>query len=206
MAWAYESVHLWCASEQIQENERIAERGHCRECGRATSLVESLAEMSSGPLVQFLQTGIIDPLTGRDSKHDVEVKLGSPSDWAGRIVCFTWSGPILSDFRDSRHWTYGSLTVGFDAVGFYRSILLNYLPKEEPAKFLPPFSELPERAFSVRDLIDFMRRNSIFFEDNRGDRALPMILTEGGVVAHALGGCSPGSRISWLHTHDQTDS
>jgi hypothetical protein len=162
--------------------------------------------MNSGLLAQFLRTGIIDPLTTGDSKHDVKTKLGNPSDWAGRIVCFTWPGPILFDFHDSQHWTYGCLTVGFDTRGFYRSVLLSYDAPEKLPRFFPPFSELPEEPFSVRELIDFMRKHSITFEDNRGDRAKPMILTEGGVVAHALRDCSPKAPISWLHTYDGTDS
>lgn len=162
--------------------------------------------MTCGLLAQFLRTGIMDPLTRRDTKRDVETKLGSPDDWTGRIICFTWPGPLLFDFHESENWHYGSLTIGFGAAGLYRSIGLSYFPPERPVNFSPPFSELPEKPFCVRDLINFMRRHSISFDDNRGDRALPMILTEGGVVAHALGDCSPKAPISWLHTYDQTNS
>src|SRR4051794_4504615 len=86
----------------------------------------ALAEMNSGCLAQFLRVGMILPLTRTDSKQDVEDKLGSPKDWQGRIVCFTWPGPALVDFHDSQFWSYGRLTVGFDEQGLFRGIMLDY--------------------------------------------------------------------------------
>lgn len=97
--------------------------------------------------------------------------------------------------------------VGFDTQGVLSGIFLNFDEGEKPVRFLPPFSELPEKPFIVRDLIDLMNRHSISFEDNRGERARPMILTEGGVIGHTVGSnCSPKALIWWLHSYGPTDS
>jgi hypothetical protein len=151
------------------------------------------------PLVQYLRTGTIAPLKKGEPKAQVEATLGKPDDWRGRITCFTWEAPPLADFRDSQGWSYGSLGVQFDDRGLHNGMTLDYSEVLRPIQFLPPFHGLPATPFSVRDLIEMMDTYQIMFEDTRGDRDWPFILTEGGVAVATLhGNVSPKARVIHL--------
>ncbi len=164
--------------------------------------------MNSRLLIQYLRTGEIDPLTRKDSKGEVEAKLGPPGDWKGRNgPDLAWAGPPVVDFHDSAHWHYGNLCVSFDKAGIFKGISLDFSEISHPLGFAPPFLELPDFSFSLRDVIDLMDRNAIAFEDNRGERDAPMVLTEGGVVVFTFhGNCSPKARVLMLYACDKSIS
>jgi len=168
--------------------------------------------MQSPLLLEYMRTGAISPLKKTDTKREVEAKLGTPEDWIGRIVCFNWSGALLADFHDSWAWQYGSLCVSFSHPGLPKGygppgISLSYGMGGEPIVFPPPFEELPQRPFTLGELIELLQLNHIQFNDNRGDRPgqKPVIVSEGAVGVATLH-CkrSPNAEVIYLYPDEYT--
>jgi len=157
--------------------------------------------MQSKLLVEYLRTGAISPLKKADGKCEVESKLGPPGNWKGRETGFNWQGSLITDYRDSCHWHYGSLCVSFSKAGASKTlaISLNYMGDPWPISFSPPFDELPQTHFTLRELIDLMSENHIQFNDYRDERDSAILVSEGGVgVATAGGNCSPRAQVIYL--------
>jgi hypothetical protein len=164
-------------------------------------------DLDSPQLVEYMRTGSIRPLAKGDTKSQVESKLGPPDSWKGHGPDYCWEGPYLSDFHDSYAWHYGSLFVVFpDApICLLPGIHLNYYTQVfGPVRFSPPFAGLPLVTFTIRELINMLRRHNVQFEDVRPDMAESLILiSEGGIAARSLGGdCSPEAQIIELFPHE----
>jgi hypothetical protein len=151
-------------------------------------------------LAEYMRTGMIIPLTKDDRKRDVERKLGPPDDWKGRAWGFGWEGSLLADFRESWAWHYGSLCIRFPDES-RTEVFLDYSEILKPICFRSPFADLPNRKFTLRELVDMLRTFEIHFEDYRDVRPVDSILvTEGGVAVFTEGGnCAPSARVLYLH-------
>ena len=160
--------------------------------------------MQSSLLLEYMRTGTVSPLNKADTKREVEVKLGTPEDWAGRRRSIGWTGPLIADFHDSWAWHYGSLCVEFPHPSLYGlpGIVLSYGMMGVPIRFPPPFEELPQKRFTLGELIELLQVNDIQFNDNRGDRPdqKPVIVSEGAVCVATLH-CkrSPDAEVIYLY-------
>ena len=162
--------------------------------------------MQSQLLIEYMRTGAITPLKKGDTKSQVESKLGAPDDWKGRIAGIGWVGSLFADYHDSWAWHYGSLCVCFadPRISGPPGISLSYSDALKPIGFPPPFAELPQNRFTLRDLIDLLRSHDVRFNDNRGDREFGSVLvSEGGVGVVTLhGDCSPKAQVLYLSRAD----
>jgi len=165
--------------------------------------------MQSSLILQYMRTGAMSPLNKADTKSEVEAKLGTPEDWIGRILCFNWSGPLLANFHDSWAWHYGSLCVRFSQPNLPRryglpGISLFY---DEIAKFPPPFEKLPQKRFTLGELIELLQANHIRFDDNRGGQPgqKPVLVSAGGVgISTPHCQRSPDAEVTFLFPHEYT--
>jgi hypothetical protein len=162
--------------------------------------------MKSRLLVEYMRTGAITPLKRGESKREIEAKLGPPDDWKGRVSGFGWVGPLLTDYHDSWAWHFGSLCVRFPQPELYGlpGISLSYSDVLKPIGFPPPFAELPQTCFTLRELINLLRGHKIQFNDYRGDReAAGVLVSEGDIGVGTLhGNCSPKSRVTYLWPYE----
>lgn len=161
--------------------------------------------MQSRLLIEYLRTGTIPPLEKGDTKGEVEAKLGLPGDWKGRQRDFAWSGSPLTNPHDSWAWHYGSLCVTFDNPCYPRllpgvSLNYHYAGIGTPVFFSPPFSELPQALFTLRDVIELMRDREIQFQDYRDNREREAILvSEGGIgITTRAWNVSPKAQVNHL--------
>jgi hypothetical protein len=83
---------------------------------------------------------------------------------------------------------------------------LDYSEIMSPVSFPPPLDGLPTTRFTLGELIETMDANNVVFDDRRGERVWPRILSEGGIaVATVHGDISPKALVMWLLPHDPKD-
>lgn len=156
--------------------------------------------MDSPQLADFLRAGVISPILKRESKESVITKVGEPDDWKGRIEGIGWHEPVIDDFRDAEHWHYGSICVSFNPEGLVSGMSLDYSEALKPISIVDAFTGVPERPFSLRQLIDFLDTEGI--EHFRPAGSDICVQTAGDVaVGCRHGECANDSPVNYLFHH-----